>query len=286
MPSSFSPLRYPGGKAKLYSFITGILTKNNISKATYIEPFAGGAGLALKLLFNNDVSKIVINDYDPAIFAMWYSVLHNNNELCKLIEDVSITIEEWKKQKEIYSLGDTKNLLELGFSTLFLNRTNVSGIITGGVIGGIEQKGNYSLDARFTKKTIIKRIKKISALSDRITLTNSNAIDLLTPSFLNKYSNVFIYCDPPYVKQGSKLYKNSFTEKDHKELFTIISKCEQPWLVTYDICSFISMTYKNYRRSTINLNYSANIARKAQEYAFYSNNLLLPNNIILDNIKK
>ena len=283
MPNTFSPLRYPGGKTKLYSFVKKVISTNDLIGTTYIEPFAGGAGLALKLLFNKDVDRIVINDYDPAIYSLWYSVLHHNTELCELIDNVPVTIEEWEKQKEIYSLENKDDLLNFGFSTLFLNRTNVSGIITGGVIGGFEQKGNYSINARFNKKTIIKRIKKIYGIRDQIEITNLNAIDFLKPDVLEKYSNVFIYCDPPYVKQGSKLYKNSFTTEDHIDLFTIINNCKQRWLVTYDICDLISTTYRNYKRCTINLNYSANVIRKAQEYAFFSDNLQIPDEILLDN---
>ena len=282
MPNSFSPLRYPGGKTKLYNYIKSILTNNNLIGSTYVEPFAGGAGLALKLLFKNDVNKIIINDFDPAIYSLWYSVLIKNDELCNLIENATLTVDEWKKQKEIYLLGDKNDPLKLGFSTLFLNRTNVSGIITGGIIGGYEQKGKYLLDARFNKTTLISRIKKIYTKKDQIELTNVNAVEILNPTYLQTFKKIFIYCDPPYVEQGSKLYKNSFTDDDHKDLFVAINDCKQKWLVTYDVCDLISTIYKKYRRSTINLNYSANVVRKAKEYAFFSDNLLLPNDIILD----
>ena len=44
-----SPLRYPGGKAQLFPLVRDIIVANRLNGATYIEPFAGGAGLALKL---------------------------------------------------------------------------------------------------------------------------------------------------------------------------------------------------------------------------------------------
>jgi DNA adenine methylase len=109
-----------------------------------------------------------------------------------------------------------------------------------------------------------------------------DAIELLSPQSLNSYRKVFIYCDPPYVKQGSKLYKNSFTESDHKALFMAMKKCKRKWLVTYDVCEFIANTYKNYRRSIIDINYSANNSRKANEYAFYNNNMLIPKEVEID----
>ena len=283
MRKSYSPLRYPGGKAKLYPLIKNLIEANNLSGQTYIEPFAGGSGLALKLLFKNDVKRIIINDYDPAIYSLWFTILNHCDELCELIDKTPITVDEWNKQKEIYNQGNNKDIISYGFSTLFLNRTNISGIITGGIIGGIEQKGKYSIDARFNKISLMTRIKNIFTKRDQIILTNKNAADFLTPNSLSSYRNVFIYCDPPYVKQGSKLYKNSFIESDHKDLFEAMNLCNRKWIVTYDICEFIASLYTNYRRSTINLNYSANSIRKAQEYIFFSNNLVLPNDLLLDN---
>ena len=135
MPSTYSPLRYPGGKTKFYAYVKELLENNGLIGETYIEPFAGGAGLALKLLLKNDVSRIVINDLDPAIYSFWYSVLNEAPEFCDRIANIELTLEEWKRQRAIYLLQDTTRPLELGIATFFLNRTNVSGVVNGGIIG-------------------------------------------------------------------------------------------------------------------------------------------------------
>ncbi len=282
MLKTYTPLRYPGGKTKLYAFVKELITENELIGETYIEPFAGGAGLALKLLFNNDVRRIIINDYDPAIYSLWFSVLNHNHELCTLVENTPLTITEWHRQKDIYTAGLNNNVIEYGFATLYLNRTNVSGIIKGGVIGGVEQTGNYLIDARFNRSSLTSTINNISDRREQIVLTHMDAKDFLAPKSLNRYKRVFIYCDPPYVQKGSKLYKNSLTEADHIALFDTMKLCRRKWLVTYDICDLIENVYKRYRRSTININYSAKTVRKAQEYAFFSNDLLIPESIILD----
>ncbi len=284
MARTYTPLRYPGGKTKLYPFVKSLIEANGLIGETYIEPFAGGAGLALKLLFNDDVRRIVINDFDPAIYSLWYSILNYSDELCELIHDTPITVDEWRTQKDIYTTGFNDNTLTYGFSTLFLNRTNVSGIIKGGIIGGVEQTGSSLIDARFNKNALIETIGRIAEKREQIILTHLDAKDFLAPKLLNAYRKVFIYCDPPYVKQGSKLYKNSFKDADHIALFEAMKRCRRKWLVTYDICDLISSTYKGYRRSTININYSAKTVRKAQEYAFFSRNLQLPDEIKLDDI--
>ncbi len=273
--NNYSPLRYPGGKAKLYSVVKELMKKNNLIGGTYVEPFAGGAGLALKLLINNDVKRIIINDLDKAIYSIWYSILNLTQEFCRLIEKTEVTVEEWKKQKKIYLAGPNDNVLQYGFSAFFLNRTNVSGVIKGGMIGGTTQAGNYKIDARFNKEDLIKRIQLISKYKDSIILYNLDANQLINGDYLKYYHKVFINFDPPYVKKGLQLYKNSFSEQDHKNLSYNISKCKKKWIVTYDICPLVKELYSDFPKGIIDINYSVNTPRKAQEYIFYSKNLIL-----------
>ncbi len=281
MSSTLSPLRYPGGKSRFYMYVRQILDCNDLLGETYIEPFAGGAGLALKLLFNNDVKRIVINDYDTAIYAVWHSILFKTEEFCELVNNAVLEQEEWSRQREIYFARKTDNLLALGFATFFLNRTNISGVIQGGIIGGQQQTGNYKMDARFNKKTLITKINRIAKKRERIVLLNQDAKELLQPKHLNKFHNALVYLDPPYVKKGAQLYKNAFVEKDHRELYELISHCRRKWIVTYDICPFVADLYKPFRSSHLDVTYSVHTSKKAQEYIFFSNNLLLPENIIL-----
>lgn len=280
MPTTFSPLRYPGGKTKFYNYVKKLLECNDLIGETYIEPFAGGSGLALKLLLNNDVKRIVINDFDPAIYSFWYSVIHYTDELCELIDSTEITMEEWHKQRKIY-LNRNSSKLELGFATLFLNRTNVSGVLVGGVIGGKDQTGKYKLDARFNKSKIISKIKDIAYRREQIVLFNKDAKNLLRNNELRRFYKSFINFDPPYVKKGAQLYKNSFEENDHKELFKLISHCHRKWIVTYDICPLIGELYSKYRKSYLDVTYSINVSKQAQEYIFFSRNLKLPSQIKL-----
>ncbi|HEL1347024.1 TPA: DNA adenine methylase, partial [Streptococcus equi subsp. zooepidemicus] len=171
---NISPLRYPGGKSQVYNYVRELVVANNTT--TYIEPYMGGMGIALKLLLNHDVQKIMVNDYDKAIYAFWYSVLNYTEQLIDKIETTPITIEEWKEQRDIQNNKDNcDDLLSLGFSTLFLNRTNRSGIIKAGVIGGLKQDGDYKLDCRFNKEKIVEKIILIASMKKRIKLYNMDA---------------------------------------------------------------------------------------------------------------
>ena len=282
MPSSFSPLRYPGGKSQLYDYVKRIIDYNDLLGETYVEPFAGGAGLAMKLLLNNDVKRIIINDYDFAIYSIWYCILNYTDDFCDRIQQIDISIEEHDRQRTIYNSGTT-NIFDMGIAAFYLNRTNRSGVIKGGVIGGREQSGLYKIDARFNKDALIKKIRAIAKEKGRIVLYNLDAMDFLSNGVLDHYYKTFVNFDPPYVMKGSQLYKNAFSEQDHKDLYKLISKCKRKWIVTYDICPLIRELYKNHRGAEIDINYSASNSGIAREYIFFSNNLFLPEGIELTN---
>jgi DNA adenine methylase len=241
----YSPLRYPGGKNRLSKFISKVCIDNDATKH-YIEPFAGGASVALFLLMENKVDRITINDFDRSIYAFWFSVLNNTTKLCKLIEKTPITIDEWEKQKRIQLKKNKISLLKLGFSTLFLNRTNFSGIINAGPLGGKKQSGKYTIGCRFNKNEIINRIKNISKKKHRINLYNLDALELIKLINSNNLSNhkTIFYFDPPYYLKGSTLYLNFYTDKDHKELSNAIKEIKNAkWVVSYDNTNEINKMY-------------------------------------------
>ncbi len=273
----YSPLRYPGGKNKLSKFIAKICIDNNIS-GHYVEPYAGGASVALYLLFENKVKQITINDFDRSIYAFWHSVLGNTKKLCDLIENTEITVENWQKAKDVQKNKAKENLLDLGFSTLFLNRTNFSGIINAGVIGGKKQDGRSKMDCRFNKKVIIERIKSIAKYKKQIDLCNLDALDVINK--IQKESNnnqTIFYFDPPYYLKGSSLYMNHYKEAQHKEVAKKIKKIKNiNWVVSYDntpeiihIYDWISTNFiKKY-----SFNHSAYKSREGKEVLFFSESL-------------
>ena len=279
MPATVSPLRYPGGKTKFYTYVREILSCNDMLGETYIEPFAGGAGLALKLLLNEDVSRIVINDFDPAIYSFWHSVLYETEAFCELIENAILTTNQWNLQHSIYLESDTSDPLTLGFATFYLNRTNISGVVKGGMIGGQGQNGKYGLDARFNRQKLIEKIKTIASHKEQIVLLNLDARELLQPRQLRKFYKIFINLDPPYVKKGAQLYKNAFSESDHRELCELVKQCRRKWIVTYDVCPLVADLYKSYRSSYLDVTYSIQASKKAKEYIFFSDTLVLPKEI-------
>ncbi|MFA6309808.1 MAG: DNA adenine methylase [Clostridia bacterium] len=273
----FSPLRYPGGKNKLAKFVTLVCEKNNIN-GHYVEPYAGGASVAIHLLINGIMSEITINDYDRSVYAFWYSVLFETEKLCKKIEETEVTMKSWHIQKMIQKRKESSELLELGFSTFFLNRTNRSGVICGGVIGGLEQKGNYKINCRYNKKDLIKRIRLISERRDKIHLYNLDALDLIKIiEKKGKNRNTIFYFDPPYFHKGQSLYMNSYEHNDHKKVSEAINKIKNSrWIVSYDNVPEIQSLYKKAKKIDYSFIHVSYTPRVGNESLFFSKNLIVP----------
>ena len=282
----YSPLRYPGGKGKLAPFMKVLIEKTGHKGGTYIEPFAGGAGIALDLLENDIVSQIVINDLDKGIYSFWRAILSETDRFVEAVHEVPLSVEEWKKQREILLRADNKYSFELGFSTFYLNRTNRSGIINGGMIGGLEQNGVWKLDARFNKDNLINRILKIAKKKECIHLYNKDVASLIK-NYLPKYENeAFVYFDPPYFKKGKQLYLNFFNEQDHVRIEKMIREsvnCD--WVITYDDVPEIANIYVNHELRRFDLNYSVAQKRKASEIIIFSNGDMIPDERYLEEHK-
>lgn len=279
-----SPLRYPGGKTKLAGFIRLAIQNLNIQDCTYVEPFAGGAAVALSLLLDNVVERIVINDYDKSIYSFWRAIKQEPNDLIARIKNTPITIEEWYRQKAIYS-SSTSYSLDFAFATLFLNRTNRSGILNAGPIGGYAQAGEWKIDVRFNKDAIISKIEAIAKVRNRIIVYNKDIISLLHNYVPSLDGNLFFYFDPPYFNKGQELYKNYFTPSDHKKIYDVISQeITAPWIVTYDDVTSIKEVYSNYDIRMFDLMYSAANKGVASEIMIFSDVKFCPSKKqLLDN---
>ncbi len=272
---NYSPLRYPGGKYKIAPMVKLLIEKTGMKNITYIEPFAGGAGVSLELLFSGAAEHIVINDYDKAIYSIWRAIIEDTNQFVELIENTNVSIDEWYRQKDIYINQSNRYSVELAFSAFFLNRTNRSGILAAGPIGGYEQNGNYSVDARYNKENLIERIIKISKRKDNITVYNKDVRSFIK-KYLHKYNNLFMYLDPPYYKKGQELYKNFFVYKDHKEIADLLKTEKCFWMVTYDVEPEIEKLYSEFSTRYFDLSYSVAKKKKASEVMILCNQDLWP----------
>jgi DNA adenine methylase len=280
-----TPLRYPGGKQRLSPFIQEILVANKID-GHYVEPYAGGAGVAVDLLLTRKVSHIHLNDSDFGIYAFWHSVLNKTEELCKLILSASMTVEEWRRRQAIIKKCDRRKILELGFSVFYLNRCNRSGVLSAGVIGGLDQTGNYKMDARFSRNELIQRIESIALFKDKISITNFDAENYIEDYIPNLPSNTLVYLDPPYFEKGSKLYLNAYKKSDHERLAKTIQKeIKHKWVLSYDGVPDIINLYSKRKHFLYDLQYSAAKVYKGKEVFVFCDKLKLPERCSLKHIE-
>lgn len=272
----FSPLRYPGGKALMTSFLVNLFNTNGLKDILYAEPYAGGAGAAINLLMSNSVSKILINDANIGVYSFWHSLINEPEHFIQIIDSLPITITEWHKQKDILKHAD-KPSFDLGVATFFLSRTNRSGVISGGAIGGATEEkqktAKYKIDCRFNKKTLIPRLRAIANNRNRIIVSNLDAL-----AFLRHLDNdVFVYLDPPYFAKGKYLYMNHYSYNDHKDLAEfLIKKASFKWLLSYDDTPQIRDLYASLDLFRFPLNYTVETKRTGYELLAHSSNLIFP----------
>ncbi|QPO08272.1 DNA adenine methylase [Sulfitobacter sp. B30-2] len=273
----YSPLRYPGGKGKIAKFVKEIIRANNLSDGRYVEPYAGGAAVAWELLITGVVRRVAINDISRPVFAFWNSVLNDTDRLCRLISERSVTVDEWDSQKAIFKRQETADELELGFAFFFLNRTNRSGILNAGIIGGREQAGNWKIDARFNKADLIPRIEKIAALRNRVELTQLDAVELLSTKSSGWKRNTLVYIDPPYFEKGRFLYHDAYEPEDHASVATAVRELSGVnWIVSYDDVRPIHDLYEQSAWLQYTLNYSARNKTRGREAMFFNQGLVVP----------
>jgi DNA adenine methylase len=278
MPAMYStPLRYPGGKAKLAPFVRALFVQNGLADGHYVEPYAGGAGIAFELLFLEAASHIHLNDVDRSVYSFWFTVLNDAEWLCNKILQTEVTVREWKRQKEIHRSRSTAKLRDLAFAFFFLNRTNRSGILNGGIIGGAEQAGEWKIDARYNKLELVRRIQKIAGYRNRISVHNYDALHFIGFELRRLPRKTLVYFDPPYFVKGRRLYQDHYGKKEHEAIsFQIQNEVSQPWMVSYDNVPEIKKFYADRRHLTYSLDYSAASRSTGKEVMFFCDTLRLP----------
>jgi len=268
-----SPLRYPGGKGALAPFFGRLIETQPERPQVFVEPFAGGAGTALRLLIDEYVDHAVINDLDPGIAAFWRCVFVRTEDLAQLIESAEITVEAWHGHHSAYTSrrhgGDD---LELGFATFFLNRTNRSGILGARPIGGLGQSGTWKIDARFNRANLAERVRTLGRYRNRVTVAEEDGIALVT-RFLDPRH--FVYADPPYLLRGSDLYLNTLTWADHQRLAKLLATARGRWLVTYDRDPRVPELYPGSRLAEFSIAHTASRQHVGQEFAVFADSIIV-----------
>lgn len=275
-----SPLRYPGGKTILARFLEDVIDLNDLRGGAYCEPFAGGAGAALALLEKGVVSNLILNDADKRVYEFWHSAITDPDRFCKRINDVPLTIDEWRHQHQICTNPDSYDEFDVGFAAFFMNRCNRSGVLSGaGPIGGYSQEGRWRINVRFNRDGLVERISALKKFKEKIRFSNLDAIAFLKQALPNgnKRKSTFIYLDPPYVVKGQRLYLNAYEERDHAMLARyMMSQKRLPWVMSYDDNATVRRLYSDCRQALLPTRYSLQEKRSENELAIAPNRIALP----------
>lgn len=272
----YTPLRYPGGKRRLAPTVIDLLRTNGLRNIEYVEPFAGGAAVALALLMEEHATRVHINDLARPVYAFWHTVLNHSEELCSKIESTPVSVRQWHIQRAVYEDRKCANLFDLGFSTLFLNRANRSGILNGGMIGGKRQEGEWGIDARYNRAELVARVRRIARYKNRIKIYRQDASTFVAKTIPALGDHVFAFFDPPYIENGERLYLNKFSLEDHRRLANQIQALAMPWIVSYDYAAVREKLFPGRRHIVYKLPYSAQGRYRGQEALFFSDALDLP----------
>ena len=275
-----TPLRYPGGKSLMTPFFIDLFKANDMSDISYAEPYAGGAGAAINLLLDGYVQRILINDASIPVFSFWKYIKKENSHFIDAILDCNVSLTDWKRMHNIVKTAKEPSF-ELAFATFFLSRTNRSGIINAGPIGGSskqqQNKATYKIDCRFNKEDLARRVADIGKKKTHIVVSNKDAIKFLKDL---KGKNLFVYLDPPYYKKGQSLYLDYYKHGDHQALANYLRKVEKfKWLLSYDYVDEIREMYSDFDLYTFDLNYTAQTAKLGKELLTHSKTLKLPTSL-------
>lgn len=271
-----SPLRYPGGKSAMAGLLNRVRVANRLRDRDFAEPYAGGAGAALTLLFREEAPAIHINDIDEAVSDIWWAVLEQTDEFSEMIHTVPLTVDEWRRQRAIYRDPGSASRLQRAFAAFYLNRCNRSGIIrNGGVIGGIKQTGKWRIDARFNRTGLVERCQRVARHGARIRVSAQDGID-----FVQRLASdgVFFFIDPPYFGKGPTLYLNALDPPYHAALAEVLRTLkDSPWILTYDNCPEVRALYEKWATvRSYSLRYSASKRRRGGELLIAPRWMILP----------
>lgn len=243
-------------------------------RGRYVEPFAGGAGVGLRVLFDEYVDEVVLNDLNPGIAAFRRSVFEDPSALSDKIVSFDVTIDEWHRQRDVY-LSDKASDLDLGFATFYLNRTNRSGILDARPIGGLEQTGKWGIAARFDKDNLRERIRVLSRYASRVTVCEEDGVGLIERHL--KERDCFIYADPPYLVQGDDLYLDTLRWTDHQRLAELLREADDGWMLTYDADPRIrDDLYAGLPCAEFQTSHTAARQHVGMEYAVFARRLIVP----------
>jgi DNA adenine methylase len=269
-------LRYPGGKTNVVGQITSRLQAMFAGlspSAEYREPFIGSGAVAISLL-QRQPGPAWINDRDPAMAALWDSVINRSDSLKLLVTLFSDIINVnyfYYYKKYLCSIVNPEDLQRfdpgwVALAKLAVHQMSFSGLGTcaGGPLGGRSQRGQSRVYSRYNAELLCTKIDSCRDILSTVPLRNGICTCLDFEELFSPGEAV-IYLDPPYYEAGPELYQHSFHHNDHVRLAGLLRKETRPWLLSYDANPAILDLYSWARIEEIEVPYPINGCEKKVE---------------------
>jgi DNA adenine methylase len=269
-----SPLRYPGGKARMAPWLTdtfeALLWPMDVE--IWLEPFGGGAGAALTALASGRVPEAWIVEANPALAAFWTTVMNDGPAMADRVERTVPTLGMFQDSRQTVAAaldGERIDTFKLGLAAFILNRCSRSGMIlpSVGPIGGKAQTGLHTVAARFNAAALADRIRTVHALGDRFKVFAGDGISFLEDLPASGVQDeVFCFVDPPYIGVGNDLYAIGMDDDLHQRLANALNRLTAPWLLTYDAHPQIPQLYPDSQVLEFDIPHTAGSSRVGTEY--------------------
>lgn len=254
-----SPLRYPGGKARM---VKKILERAPAGYQEYREPFLGG-GSVLFAVRSEDMNRYCqVSDIFSELMTFWWQCKFHSSYMIK-------TINDWKQQypdgRELHKNCKKQVTLAKDRGTAFfiLNRISFSGL----TMSGGYSKASY--EGRFNQSHI-SRIKDADSVLENVELRFVGYEALLH----EPGKDVWLFMDPPYDIKSDNLYGNKGnTHKgfDHVKFADECKKSPHKWLITYNDNENIRKLFSWANIQEIDVTYNMNSNNKKKKELFITN---------------
>lgn len=204
-------IKWAGGKTKLIPTINDRLPDDINNIKTYIEPFVGAGSVFMYMAQNYDFERIVINDINAALIAIYKNIRDDLDELTYQLDYIQ---NEYQRLPDIEKSDDKKNYYlkirelyntESRFTTegsarfIFLNKYGFNGLYRENAKGqnnvGFGKKNKAELyDLLNLQK--LNQILNSKNSKGELKVIISNGDYMQTINYVS--ANAFIYMDPPY----------------------------------------------------------------------------------------
>lgn len=213
MNNDIYPLPWVGGKRRFVGRILPHLVPHLRPGRPYLEPFAGGAAVALTLLHRFPWLDVWINDANPDVSAFWKTLQADPDYLIDRMRREHPERGAWHH----YRTATPTDPNEQAWRLYALHAWSYS------QKGGSFNPGHGARTRLDTKEI---QFRTASRLLRDCRITNLDFRAGLNESGV-------AYCDPPYFIARRGYYAHPFNHLDHLDLARLLLARSDPWLLSY-----------------------------------------------------